>query len=53
LNIADQSLAKSGGGSGSQNLKLTLKELLSVSSEWKDVNKKNAGGNSEGLSIDF
>jgi hypothetical protein len=27
-----------------QKLKLTLRELLSVSSDWKDVNKKNAAG---------
>jgi hypothetical protein len=39
MNI-DHSLAKSSGGSGFQNLKLTLKELLNVSSDWKEVNKK-------------
>ena len=31
-----------------QKLKLTLRELLSVSSDWKDVNKKNAGGGGAG-----
>ena len=47
-----------------QKLKLTLRELLSVSSDWKDVNKKNAAGNystagnsssaqSSGLPMDF
>ena len=48
-----------------QKLKLTLRELLSVSSDWKDVNKKNAGagaystsgagggGQNSGLPIDF
>jgi len=53
LSVVDPSLAKSGGGSGSQNLKLTLKELLSVSSEWKDVNKKNTGAGGGVLSMDF
>ena len=41
MNI-DQSLAKNSGGSGSQNLKLTFKELLNVSSDWKEVNKKTS-----------
>jgi hypothetical protein len=48
-----------------QKFKLTLRELLSVSSDWKDVNKKNAGpgsystaggsgsSNPAGLPIDF
>ncbi len=30
----------------SQKLKLTLKELLNVSSDWKDVNKKNPANGS-------
>ena len=28
----------------SSSVKVTLKELLNVSSDWKDVNKKNANG---------
>lgn len=39
---------KSGSSSGAQKLRLTLKELLNVSSDWKDVNKKNpTSGQSE------
>ena len=34
------------------NVKLTLKELLNVSSDWKEVNKKNMSG-ANGLPMDF
>ena len=37
-------------------VKVTLKELLNVSSDWKDVNKKNANGIPSfggGVPIDF
>lgn len=38
-------------------VKLSLKELLSVSSDWKEVNKKNPSGGpsavSGGLPMDF
>ena len=39
-----------------QKFKLNLRELLSVSSDWKDVNKKynNTGSNAAGgLPVDF
>lgn len=39
-----------------QRLRLSLKELLGVSSDWKDVNRKNpasAAGNASGLPVDF
>ena len=32
--------------SSTQRLRLTLKELLNVSSDWKDVNKKNPSNSS-------
>ena len=36
-------------------VKLTLRELLNVSSDWKEINHKNGMGNPDGggLSIDF
>ena len=36
-----------GGGS---NVKLSLKELLNISSDWKEVNRKNPAGGGGGLS---
>lgn len=41
---------------GAMNVKLTLKELLNVSSDWKEVNKKNPTGGpafNGGLPMDF
>lgn len=39
-----QSTASAASNSnGNINVKLTLKELLNVSSDWKEVNKKNGG----------
>ena len=49
----DQSLAKNSGGSGSQNLKLTFKELLNVSSDWKEVNKKATSSTGAVIPTDF
>lgn len=51
------SVASNANG-GSMNVKLTLKELLNVSSDWKEVNKKNPAGGaaavfSGGLPMDF
>lgn len=46
----------SNANGGSMNVKLTLKELLNVSSDWKEVNKKNPTGGpdfSGGLPMDF
>jgi hypothetical protein len=46
----------SNANGGSMNVKLTLKELLNVSSDWKEVNKKNLTGGpvfSGGLPMDF
>ncbi len=44
-------------GAGSSNIKVTLKELLNVSSDWKEVNKKNPTGGPSvlggGLPMDF
>ena len=40
----------------SNSIKISLKELLNVSSEWKDVNKKNLAGLPQfggGLPLDF
>lgn len=44
------------GTTNESNVKLTLKELLNVSSDWKEVNKKNPSSSSSAigaLPIDF
>jgi hypothetical protein len=45
-------------GDANMRVKLSLKELLNVSSDWKEVNKKNPNGGpstgaSGGLPMDF
>jgi len=47
---------QSNTGGGGSSIKVTLKELLNVSSDWKECNKKNpTGGPSAngGLPMDF
>lgn len=49
MNIDSQSNKGSNNNnnmSSTQRLRLTLKELLNVSSDWKDVNKKNPSNSS-------
>ncbi len=48
--------SKSSSLNSTQRMKLTLKELLNVSSDWKDVNKKNSTNNQQSsgaIPIDF
>jgi len=40
MNI-DSNANKTSNLTNTQRMRLTLKELLNVSSDWKDVNKKN------------
>jgi hypothetical protein len=61
--VTEQDGAKGGAkiksslaGDNSMKVKLSLKELLNVSSDWKEVNKKNPTGGASlggGLPMDF
>ena len=57
MNIDQSSMnSKSNSLNSTQRMKLTLKELLNVSSDWKDVNKKNPTNNQQSsgaIPIDF
>jgi len=57
--VTDQEGTKNkvkGNAADNMKVKLSLKELLNVSSDWKEVNKKNPSGGQPfagGLPVDF